>query len=90
MTTDHADESLAEVLWFAIDLAIPEDVKEAEERGRDWRRSPGRRTEILTRISDLDDYAAISSKTFRAKAAHPCEGTLTCRVRFDTPRAGRF
>jgi hypothetical protein len=56
MTTDHADESLAEALWFAIDLAIPEDAKEAAESavviGVD---SPDWRTEILARIADLDE-----------------------------------
>jgi hypothetical protein len=31
MTTDHADESLAEALWFALDLAISEDVKDVSE-----------------------------------------------------------
>jgi len=56
MTTDHADEALAEALWFAIDLAISEDVTDVAESAvvigvdnADWR------TEILTRVGDLDE-----------------------------------
>lgn len=54
MTTDHAQERLAEALWFALDLAYGEDVKEpsgsavviAVDRD-EWRR------EILQWLDDL-------------------------------------
>lgn len=56
MTTDHADDALAEALWFAIDLAISEEVKHVAESAvvigvdnADWR------AEILTWIGDLDE-----------------------------------
>jgi hypothetical protein len=54
MTTDHADRPLAEALWFALDLAISEDVKELSESAvvigvddDEWR------GEIRTRLADL-------------------------------------
>lgn len=31
LTTDHAERPLAEALWFALDLAISEDVKDLSE-----------------------------------------------------------
>jgi hypothetical protein len=54
MTTDHADESLAEALWFSIDLAIPEDVTDLSKStvvigvdNEEWR------DEIHTRLGDV-------------------------------------
>jgi len=54
MTTDHGDESLAEAIWFAIDLAIHEDVQHVADSavivGVD---RPEWRAEILTLVGDL-------------------------------------
>ena len=56
MTTDHADESLGEALWFAIELAVSENVQDVADSAvvigvdnADWR------IEILTMIGDLDE-----------------------------------
>jgi hypothetical protein len=56
MTTDHAGESLAEALWFAIDLAIPEKVKDVRDSavviGVD---DPRWREEVLVRTADIEE-----------------------------------
>ena len=56
MTTWHEEEPLAEALWFAIDLAIHEDVTDISDSAvvigtdRDeWR------TEIRTRLQDVEE-----------------------------------
>ena len=56
MTTDHADRPLAEALWFALDLAISEDVKDSSESAvvigvddDEWR------GEIRTRLANLTE-----------------------------------
>jgi hypothetical protein len=56
MTTSHHDEPLAEALWFAVDLAWDGDITDPRASpvviGTD---SDRRRTEIRTRLQDLDE-----------------------------------
>ena len=56
MTTDHDGEALAEALWFSIDLAFQEDVRDPAESPvligtdhDDWCQ------EIRQRLSDVDE-----------------------------------
>jgi hypothetical protein len=56
MTTWHDDEPLAEALWYAIDLAVPAEVKDVRESAvvigtdhEEWR------GEIRTRLADVEE-----------------------------------
>lgn len=56
MTTDHEREPLAEALWFAIDLAFHEDVRQPRESGfvigtdrEEWE------SEVRARLADPDE-----------------------------------